>query len=245
MEVLALKLPLIKPGDSVSKAVLKALKDSGRWIEDGDVVVVTEKIVAKAQGRLVALDTVKPSRKAVELARATGKDARIVELILRESRDVLRTGLNLLIVETRQGFVCANAGIDSSNVEEGLVKLHPLDPDGAAEEIRLEIERETGRKVGVVISDSFGRPFRLGSVGVAIGASGVRALWDRRGERDLYDRRLKSTFVAVADLLASAASLVTGEAGEGLPAALIRGLNVLGEGSAKELIRDRSLDLFR
>ncbi|RMF88772.1 MAG: coenzyme F420-0:L-glutamate ligase [Methanobacteriota archaeon] len=246
MEAIGLTLPIVREGDDLAGLILRAATEEGLAIEDGDILVVTEKILAKAQGRVVRLDSVTPSEEARALARKTGKDPRLVELILSESREVLAAGDGFLITETLEGFVCANAGIDQSNVEEGFVKLLPEGPDKAAEEIRLEVEKRTGKKVGVVISDSFGRPFRCGSVGVAIGASGVKALWDRRGEADLYGRTLQSTRVAVGDLIASTANLVSGDADEKTPVVLIRGLKGLaGNGRGADLIRSREQDMFR
>ena len=245
MEIIGLKLPLIKEGDDLAEIILRLLENMGMTLEDDDIVLVTEKIVSKSQGRLVDMKTVTPTEEAEKLADATDKDPRVVELILRESREIVLTGPNFIITETRDGFVCANAGIDSSNVVEGKVKLLPLDPDRAAEEIRQKIEKTLGKHIGVVISDSFGRPFRSGSVGVAIGASGLTALWDRRGETDLYGRTLESTRVAVADCIASAANLVTGDGSEGIPVAVIKGLKFTGVGRAADLIRPKEEDRFR
>jgi coenzyme F420-0:L-glutamate ligase/coenzyme F420-1:gamma-L-glutamate ligase len=245
VEIFALRLPYVREGDDVAGLILRALKERGLGLRDGDVVVVTEKIVARAEGREVELDSVVPSTEAQRLAEITGKDPRVVQLILDESREVLAVGENFIIVETRHGFVCANAGIDQSNVEEGRAKLLPLDPDKSAREIRRALEEATGKRLGVVVADSFGRSFRLGSVGVAIGCSGIVALLDRRGERDLLGRELRVTRVAVADCIASAANLVMGEAAEGTPVVVIRGLRVLGEGTAKDLIRPKESDVFR
>jgi coenzyme F420-0:L-glutamate ligase/coenzyme F420-1:gamma-L-glutamate ligase len=245
MDVIGLKIPLIKAGDDLVQIVLEKLTKKEFEITDGDVLVVTEKIVAKSQGRLVDLHSIEPSEKAILLAEKTDKDPRLVELILRESIEVIKTGSNFIITETKDGLVCANAGIDSSNIEDGKVKLLPKDPDKFAEKMRKSIEDKSGKKIGVVIADSFGRPFRSGSVGVAIGSSGITALWDRRGEQDLFDNELQSTRVAVADSIASAANLVTGDAAEGIPVVLIRGLNLSGKGKASDLIRDKDEDLFR
>jgi coenzyme F420-0:L-glutamate ligase/coenzyme F420-1:gamma-L-glutamate ligase len=238
-------IPLIKEGDDLAAVILRALREKNVALEDGDVVVVTEKVVAKAEGRLVSLSSVVPSEKALQLARITGKDPRIVELILQESREILRVGRNFIVVETKQGFVCANAGIDQSNVAPGKAKLLPANPDKSASRIRKSLEKATGKKLGVLVVDSFGRPFRRGSIGVALGASGVTALWDRRGEKDLYGRRLEVTRVSVADCLASAAALLLGDAREKIPVVVIRGLNFLGEGKAAELLRPRDEDVFR
>jgi coenzyme F420-0:L-glutamate ligase/coenzyme F420-1:gamma-L-glutamate ligase len=238
-------IPRIKKGDDLAEAIIGGLKKTGLNLEKGDIVVVTEKIVAKAEGRLIALGTVTPSERALEISKKTGKDPRLVELILKESRDVLRMGKNFLIVETNQGFVCANAGIDQSNVPPGYAKLLPSRPDLSAELIRQSLEKATGTRLGVIIADSFGRPFRRGSVGVAIGASGVTALWDRRGEKDMYGKTLEVTRVSVADCIASAAALILGDAGEEIPVAVIRGLDYLGDGRAKDILRTRDEDIFR
>ncbi len=235
----------VRPGDDVGELILGMLNDAGVELRDGDVVVVSEKVVAKAEGRLVRLAEVVPGELAKELAAAGDKDARVVELVLRESKRIVAARGGVLVVETKQGFVCANAGVDLSNVEEGYAKLLPEEPDESAERIRRRLEAESGRRVGVVVADSWGRPFRLGSVGVAIGCSGIAPLADLRGRRDLFGRELRSTVVAVADCIASAANLVMGEAAEGTPAALVRGLRVLGEGRAKELLRPEEEDVFR
>ncbi len=245
VEIFALRLPYVKMGDDVAALILEALKEQSLELRDGDVVVVTEKIVSRAEGREVELDSVAPSAEAQRLARVTGKDPRVVQLILDEAKEVLAVGENFIIVETRHGFVCANAGIDQSNVEQGRAKLLPLDPDRSAAGIRRRLEEATGKRLGVVIADSFGRSFRLGSVGVAIGCSGIVALLDRRGERDFLGRELRVTRVAVADCIASAANLVMGEAAEGIPVAVVRGLSVLGKGSARDLIRPKESDVFR
>jgi coenzyme F420-0:L-glutamate ligase/coenzyme F420-1:gamma-L-glutamate ligase len=246
VEIYALRhMPYVKKGDDVAAFILKALREQKLELRDGDVVVVTEKIVARAEGREVELSSVTPSREAERLAKVTGKDPRLVQLILEEAKEVLAVGENFIIVETKHGFVCANAGIDQSNVEEGKVKLLPADPDKSAREIKSKLEAATGKKVGVIITDSFGRSFRLGSVGIAIGCAGVIALWDRRGERDLLGRELQVTRVAVADNIASAANLVMGEGSEGIPVAIVRGLSVLGDGSARDLIRPKENDVFR
>ncbi|MFQ5888267.1 MAG: coenzyme F420-0:L-glutamate ligase [Candidatus Hydrothermarchaeales archaeon] len=245
MEVIGLKLPLIKKGDDLVRIILDTLNREHKPLGEGDILVVTEKIVAKSQGRLVSLDSVTPSKKAISLAKKTGKDPRLVELILRESREILKVGPNFIITETKEGFVCANAGIDSSNIEKGWIKLLPKAPDRTAERMRSEIEKATGKSVGIVISDSFGRPFRCGSVGIAIGAAGIVTLWDRRGEADLFGRTLQTTRVAVADCIASAANLVIGDGAEKVPVVLIKGLELAGEGRARDLIREKEQDVFR
>ncbi|MEE9594863.1 MAG: coenzyme F420-0:L-glutamate ligase [Candidatus Hydrothermarchaeales archaeon] len=246
IEVIGIEnFPIIKKGDSLGELILASLKKMGIELHENDILVITEKIVSKAEGRLVELKDVVPSEKALKLAEATGKDPRIVELILRESCEVLAVGENFIIVETRSGFVMANAGVDESNVDDGTAKLLPLDPDRSAKEIKGYLERKTRRKLGVIISDSLGRPFRHGSIGVAIGASGLRTLWDRRGEQDMLGKELMVTRVAVGDCLASAANLVMGEAAEMIPVVVIRGFDFSGDGNALDLIRPKEQDVFR
>ncbi len=225
------------------------LADAFDW-QDGDIVVIAQKIVSKAEGRWVRLDDVDPSPRAAELARITDKDPRMVELVLRESREVLRARPGVLIVEDVRGFICANAGIDRSNVQQDgageRVLLLPENPDRSADEIRRQIEARTGRHVAVIVNDSHGRAFREGTVGVAIGVSGLPALWDRRGELDLTGYTLHATVIGWADEVAAAASLLMGPAAEGVPAVAVRGLaRPPGEGKARDLLRPRERDLFR
>jgi len=210
---------------------------------------VAQKIISKAEGRLIDPAEVEPGDHALELAERVGKDPRLVELILRESDEVSRVRPGVLIVRHRLGFTSANAGIDRSNVGPGdaeRVLLLPLDPDASARRIRATIAGERGVDVGVIITDSHGRPFRLGTVGVAIGVAGLPALWDRRGEPDRYGYRLQHTDVGVADEIAAAAGLLMGQAAEGQPAVLIRGLRLPpGDGRASDLVRPKELDLYR
>jgi len=238
-------LPLIKEGDELEKIIAKAIEEKGIKLEDGDIIVVTEKIVSKAEGRVIELSKIKASKKAQELAEKTGKDPRLVELMLREFKEVIKIGENFIIGETKHGFICANAGIDQSNIEEGKVKLLPENPDKSAERIRKFLEKKFNVKLGLIISDSFGRPFRKGSVGVALGASGVIALQDRRGNEDIYGKKLRVTRVAIADCLASLAILITGEGNERIPVVIIKGLDYLGEGKASDLLREKEKDVFR
>jgi len=246
------KIPLIRPGDDLAEILLNSMQSAHITPEDGDILVLAQKIVSKAEGRLVNLNTVQPSKEAQELATRSQKDPRLVELILRESREVLRVRPGTIIVEHRLGFVCANAGIDHSNVQgekgdpEDWVLLLPEDPDRSALEIRRRIKFSTGSRFGVMIIDSHGRAWRLGTVGMTIGLSGLPALVDRRGWTDLFGYQLKITIIAAADELASAASLVMGEAAERLPAVHVRGFPYpLREGTLKELLRPKELDLFR
>lgn len=233
----------VAPGDDLAALLSRALAAQGLSIGRGDTLVVTQKIVSKAEGRFVALDTVVPGPEALRLAEVTRKDPRLVELVLSESTAVLRAVPNVLVVRHRLGLVMANAGIDRSNIGPGMAEralLLPVDPDASAERL--------GRALGcaVVISDSFGRPWRMGVVAVGIGASGLPALHDRRGERDRDGRMLEVTQVAVADLLASAAALATGEGAEGIPAVLVRGFAPAGTPCpAATLTRPLEEDLFQ
>ncbi len=246
------KMPLICPGDNLAELLLAALQTAHITLEDGDILVVAQKIISKAEGRLVNLATVTPSKEALELAKRSEKDPRLAELILRESKEVLRVRPGTVIVEHRLGFVCASAGIDHSNVRgedgnpEDWVLLLPEDPDRSALELRRKIKVATGNRIGAMIIDSHGRAWRLGTIGTAIGISGLPGVVDERGWRDLFGYQLKITIVAAADELAAAASLVMGEAAEGIPAVHVRGFPYpLREGSLKELIRPKENDLFR
>lgn len=238
-------MPLVREGDDMVELIHRAIQEKKITLDEGDIVAVTEKIVAKSEGNLVNLKDIVPSQRAVKLAKETGKNPRIVELILRESKEILCTGANFILVETKHGFVCANAGIDLSNVEPGKAKLLPSNPERSADRIRRGLERRCGKGIGVIIVDSFGRPFRHGTVGTAIGASGVKTLWDRRGERDIYDRELKITRVGVGDCLASAAALLLGDGAEQTPVVVIKGLKFGGNGTAQELVREKKGDIFR
>lgn len=245
-------IPLIRQGDYLADIVVKALLENNVEIQDNDILVFAQKIVSKAEGRTVNLVTVTPSQRALELARQTEKDSRLVELILSESNEVLRTRIGTIVVEHKLGFVCANAGIDHSNVAgagdatEEWVLLLPADPDRSAEEIRSVIRSKTGKRIGILIIDSHGRAWRNGTVGVAIGIAGMPGLEDLRGKPDLFDFTLRITQVAAADELAAAASLVMGQAAEGTPVVHVRGFPyALREGSLKELIRPKDQDLFR
>ncbi len=241
-------IPRIQPGDDLVALLAEAM---ARWggPQMGDVLVVAQKIVSKAEGRLVRLSEVVPSPRAHELARITGKDPRLVEVILWDTAEVLRARPGLIIVEHRLGFICANAGVDRSNVApegEDVVLRLPEDPDMSARRIREGLQQRFGVEIGVVIADSHGRAHRKGVIGVAIGVSGLPALEDWRGRQDLFGYTLQHTEVALGDLLASAATLLLGQAAEGIPAVLIRGVPFTPrEGSARELIRERAFDLFR
>jgi coenzyme F420-0:L-glutamate ligase / coenzyme F420-1:gamma-L-glutamate ligase len=213
-------------------------------LEDGDVVVVAQKAVSKAEGRVVRLADIEPSDRALELA-GDDQDPRRIEAILREAKRVVRVRKPLVIAETRHGFICASAGVDSSNASEpGMLVLLPLDPDASAQRIRERLGELAGRDVGVVVTDSFGRPWRQGTIDVALGAAGIEVLRDLRGRRDRVGYELHATMIAVADEIASAAELVMGKV-DGVPAAVVRGLEVAGDGRARDLVIPEERDLFR
>ncbi|MBU2560533.1 coenzyme F420-0:L-glutamate ligase [archaeon] len=237
-------LPLVEEGDDLALIIYGALCEKGIALEDTDIIAVSEKIVSKAEGRLVKLDEIEPSDKAIELGEKSGKTPEDVELILRESKEILHVG-EFIVVETHHGFVCASAGIDHSNVPEGYAKLLPEDPDASASKLRGSLEKKSGKHLGVLIVDSHGRPFRRGAIGVAIGASGIKTLWDRRGDEDIFGRALKVTRVAIGDMLASAASLLMGEAAERVPVVIIKGVDFSGDGAGKDLLREKGEDVFR
>jgi coenzyme F420-0:L-glutamate ligase/coenzyme F420-1:gamma-L-glutamate ligase len=245
-------IPIIRPGDHLAEIVLNALGQTDLTLQDQDILVFAQKVISKAEGRAMNLVEVKPSPRAIELAAQADKDPRLVELILCESREVLRIRPGTIIVEHKLGFVCANAGVDHSNVAgagdstEEWVLLLPEEPDRSAKKLRQEIESKTGKRIGVLIIDSHGRAWRNGTVGVAIGLSGMPGLEDLRGRQDLFDFTLRITQVGAADELAAAASLVMGQAAEGTPVVHVRGFPYpLREGALTELIRPKEQDLFR
>lgn len=241
-------IPLIRHGDNLADIILNAMPDTGLELQDNDIFVLAQKIVSKSEGRMVNLADVEPSPRAKELSMQVEKDPHLIEWILRESNEVLRVRKDVMIVEHRLGFVCANAGIDHSNVNpaEDFVLLLPENPDLSARNLREEIYKSTGKTTGVMIIDSHGRAWRNGTVGVCIGLSGIPALVDERGWQDLFGYTLKATIVGVADELAAAASLVMGQAAEGTPVVHVRGFPYpSNEGSLKELIRPKDMDMFR
>src|SRR5436853_7039932 len=243
-------VPMVQAGDDLAQITLDAYAATGLAPEDGDVLVVAQKIVSKSEGRMVEVSAVEPSPEAIALAVEAEKDPRLVEVCLSESRRIVRHRPNLLIAEHRRGWVMANAGIDHSNVAPGdgtdRVLLLPLDPDASAEALRQQLAALTGKRLAIVISDSFGRPFRRGTVGIALGAAGLPALIDWRGHPDLFGRTLEVTETGFADEIAAAASLVMGQADEAVPIALVRGLSWSApEVPAAELVRPPEHDLFR
>lgn len=240
-------LPIIKAGDNLAKLICDAAQRQGMSLQDGDILVVTHSIVSAAEARIVNLDTIVPSDFAKNIAQQYGKDPALVEVVLRESKAIRRMHNGIIITETKHGFVCANSGVDKSNVEgERNVALLPEDPDKSAENIRREINKLTGCNIAVIISDTHGRPLREGETNVAIGVAGIKPIRDRRGEKDLFGYVLKIKQTAIADELSSAAELVIGQADEGIPAAIIRGYNYPKSDNAKatELIRPKEKDLF-
>jgi coenzyme F420-0:L-glutamate ligase/coenzyme F420-1:gamma-L-glutamate ligase len=234
-------LPRVKPGDDLASLIAPF------GLRNGDVVVLAQKIVSKSEGRLVRLADVTPSQRAIDVAEKSQKDPRLVELILRESNEIVRIGFNLLIVEHRLGFVMANAGIDASNVDDPeQVLMLPADPDGSARRLRDRLKEIAAVEVGVVINDSWGRAWRNGTVGMAIGSAGLPALIDMRGKPDMNGRILRVTEIGHADEIAAAASLMMGQAAEGRPVVIVRGLpRPERDGNAQELVRAKRMDLFR
>ena len=250
-------IPLVKKGDNIPKLILESLNKRGLSILDGDIIVIAQSLISKSNGRTRNLNEITPSEKALELYKNISsksqkqglpiKDPSLIQAILDESKDIIK-GEHVLITETKHGFVCADAGIDKSNIEgKETILLLPENPDQDAAHIRKEIKRQTFKDVGVIISDSFGRPFRIGSVGVAIGVSGINPILDKRGQKDLFGYELQTTMIGQVDSLASAAQMVMGEADEGIPAVLIRGYKFEFNVDAKidSIIRKKEIDLFR
>ena len=240
------KFPLIKEGDNLAECIVRALKDEGVQLAMRDVIVIAQKVVSKAEGRIVRLDSITPSPMAEEIAKTSGKDPRHVEAILRESSKIVRRKNAHLIVETKHGFVCANAGVDRSNVEDqDSLTLLPEDPDKSARKIREGIRKLTGADVSIIISDTFGRAWRIGQVNVAIGLDGIPPVLDYRGQKDMFGYVLNVTQMAVADELASAAELVMKKS-DGVPVVVVKGFDYAPtKSSAKELVRPEEEDLFR
>ena len=251
INIIALKgVPLVHPGDDLVKIIINALTLSNQCLKNDDVLVIAQKIISKAEGRIIALGTVSPSERAKKLAVKLGKDPRQIELVLQESREIVRSKPGVVIVEQNLGLVMANAGIDRSNVvqqsDEEYVLLLPIDPDASSNRLRDKINKRLGVKVGIIINDSIGRAWRIGTTGHAIGVAGLPADIDLRGEKDMFGKELLVSEQAVADELASAASLLQGQASEALPIVVIRGFksNATNQ-TAKALIRERDMDMFR
>jgi coenzyme F420-0:L-glutamate ligase/coenzyme F420-1:gamma-L-glutamate ligase len=246
MQLIPIKgIPIVRRGDDVGELILEAAEKQHLKIEDGDVLAVAQTVISKAEGEVVDLRTIRPSQRAIEIGRRIDKDPRVVEVILQQSAEIVRLA-HVIISRTRHGFVCANAGVDRSNVDEEHVTLLPRDPDASAARIRERIRKKLGVDIAVIVTDTQGRPFRCGCTGLAIGVSGMKPLLDMRGRRDLYGKELKVTVTCPADSLAAAAVMLMGESNEGIPAVLIKGAGYeRGNGSIRELIRAPELDLFR
>ena len=243
-------IPLVKSGDDISKIIKEAILNSDYDLCDGDIILIAETLISKAEGNIIKLDDIVPSDKAVEVAKICKKDPKLVELILQNSTEIVEVGPNFIVTETKQGFVCANAAIDESNVEDGLATPVPENPDKSANEIREFLESEFEKDLAVIITDTQGRAFRIGAIGTAIGCSGINPLWVRVGEKDLYGRELETTEIATADELASAASLIMGQADEGLPAVIISGFSAFNhlrktDSDIRPLLRPKEFDVFR
>jgi coenzyme F420-0:L-glutamate ligase / coenzyme F420-1:gamma-L-glutamate ligase len=235
----------VKPGDELGGIIAEALRKMRFEVGDGDIVVVTQKIVSKSEGRLVKLEGVEPTKAAAALASELQKDPRIVELVLRESTRVVRKGHGVLITETRHGFVCANSGIDMSNVESGYVALLPLDPDASAASIRVSLEEKTGKRLAVIVTDTFGRPWREGQTDFAIGCSGITPMQSLVGKKDPYGYVLRVTQPAIVDEVAAAAELVMTKRSL-IPVAIVRGVRYRrSESGVRSIVRESGLDLFR
>ena len=251
IEVIGLEhIPIVDDTDDISIIIKDAINKQGCMLNHGDIILIAETLISKAEGNFIKLDDLTPSKQALELAEESNKDPQLVEAILQESKEVVRVGPSFIITETRHGFVCANAGIDESNAAEGLATPMPVDADKSAFEIREYLENEFGEEIAVIITDTQGRAFRFGAIGTAIGCSGISPLWRRVGEKDLYGRELETTEVATADELSAAASLVMGQADEGLPVVLIRGFNNFDElrnvdSNINDLLMPKEFDVFR
>ncbi len=237
--------PEVSRGANLAALIAQSIRESNLEVKDKDIFVVAQKIVSKAEGQVLKLADIEPSAKAQRWARDQGKDARLVEVVLRESKRVLRMERGLLIVETQHGFICANAGVDTSNIASGQVTLLPKDSDRSAAQIRRDLEREFGARLALIVSDTFGRPWREGLVNVALGVSGMTPFIDYRGQKDRFGGELDATQMAVVDQLASTAELVMGKT-KGVPVALIRGFDYPeGSGEGRQILRSKEKDLFR
>ncbi len=248
MRIIGIKgIPIIKINDDIGNIIYESVKRQGISIQNHDIIIVTQKIVSKAEGRIIRLKDVQPSAFAKRVSTITGKEAELIELILGESRSIIRMIGKHLITETRHGWICANSGIDKSNVSGGdSVTLLPINPDRSAFQIRKRIEKLTGKKVAVIVTDTFGRPLREGHVDIAIGLSGIDPILNLRGTEDIFGYVLRVKETAIADELASAAELVIGNAREQIPVAIIRGYKypVNNSAKARKLIRPKMKDLF-
>lgn len=243
-------IPIIDGNSDIALIIKEAIEKQGCNLNHGDIILIAETLISKAEENFIKLDELTPSAEAIKLAEQSGKDPKVVQSILNESTEVVRVGPNFIITETLQGFVCANAGIDESNVGEGLATPIPKDADKSAREIREFLEEEFGEEIAVIITDTQGRAFRFGAIGTAIGCSGISPIWKRVGEKDLYGRELETTEVATCDELSAAASLIMGQADEGLPVVIIRGFNNFDHlrdvnSNIKPVLMPKEADVFR
>lgn len=243
-------IPIVDNSSDISQIIKDAIIKQGCGLEHGDIILIAETLISKAEDNFIVLDDLTPSDEAIELAEKSKKDPKLVQAILDESAEVVRVGPKFIITETKHGFVCANAGIDESNVGEGLATPMPADADKSAFQIREFLEKEFGEEIAVIITDTQGRAFRFGAIGTAIGCSGITPLWKRVGEKDLYGRELETTEIATADELSAAASLIMGQADEGLPVILIRGFSSFDElrdtdSNISPLLMPKEFDVFR
>jgi coenzyme F420-0:L-glutamate ligase / coenzyme F420-1:gamma-L-glutamate ligase len=239
------QLPEIAPGDDLSRLIAEAVKGQGLRISEGDIFVLAQKIVSKAEGKIVRLDSIVPSRRAEQWAADYQKDARVIELVLSEASRIVRMERGVIVAETRHGFVCANAGVDVSNAPEGTAIVLPDDADRSARALQMQLKKDFGVHVAVIIADTFGRPWREGLVNVALGVAGMAPLVDYRGQRDASGKTLQATVIAKADEVAAAAGLVMGKT-DRVPVAILRGVvSVEESGSGRDLIRSAATDIFR
>ena len=243
-------IPIVDGSSNISQIIKDAIIKQGCEIKHGDIILIAETLISKAEENFIKLDELTPSKEAIELAEKSKKDSNLVQAILDESVEVVRVGPKFIITETKHGFVCANAGIDESNVGEGLATPMPSNADKSAREIREFLEEEFGEEIAVIVTDTQGRAFRLGAIGTAIGCSGITPIWKRVGEKDLYGRELETTEIATADELSAAASLIMGQADEGLPVVLIRGFSSFDtirdvNSNVKPLLMPKEADVFR
>ncbi|MCQ2976567.1 MAG: coenzyme F420-0:L-glutamate ligase [archaeon] len=244
------EIPLVKKGDNIANLIIEDLKKENITLQDGDIILIAETLISKAEGNYIKLDELEISDEAKDIAKKAKKDPKLIQAVLNESNEIVVVGPNFIVTETKHGFVCANAGIDESNAADGLATPMPENPDKSAKEIRESLEKETNKELAVIITDTQGRAFRVGAIGTAIGCSGIKPLWVRIGDEDLYGRALETTEVATADELSAAASLLMGQANEGIPVVLIRGFSAFEtlrdtESGIKSLIREKEFDAFR
>lgn len=244
------EIPLVKKGDNIANLIIEDLKKENITLQDGDIILIAETLISKAEGNYIKLDELDISDEAKDIAKKAKKDQKLIQAVLNESNEIVVVGPNFIVTETKHGFVCANAGIDKSNAADGLATPMPKNPDKSAKEIRESLEKETNKELAVIITDTQGRAFRVGAIGTAIGCSGIKPLWVRIGDEDLYGRALETTEVATADELSAAASLLMGQANEGIPVVLIRGFSAFEtlrdtKTGIKSLIREKEFDAFR